>query len=322
MTISGELRGLGDRPHIERRDAKAASDTDKAAIDRIETMFQENRSVSVGSGRSADVTLFDIWEDSTLKPWVIKQEVRRTPEQKLLGTTLDDELRYHDAAYRVIENAIAENPGKLFAKIPKPLSLLKDETRQWLLMDYLPGDNLYVHTYRAHLLTFEDNPTERERIKTMNESELAETLMSPTFLYTLPARIVQEYLDNKLDAIDDEKRKNELWRMIALGVNRNTKGRSVVLNKEQHEALSNTVAALHKAGIHHRDLHPGNVQILPDGSVGLLDFGMSATIDRDGASEKGLYTVDVGHEFHERKVVFTPDDECLKGFWDVARKIA
>ena len=41
MTISGELRGMGNRPHIERRDAKAASDADKAAIDRIETMFQE-----------------------------------------------------------------------------------------------------------------------------------------------------------------------------------------------------------------------------------------------------------------------------------------
>ncbi|MEK7458946.1 MAG: phosphotransferase [Patescibacteria group bacterium] len=317
MTISGELRGMGNRPHIERRDAKAASDADKAAIDRIETMFQENRSVTVGSGRSADVTLLDIWEDSTLKPWVIKQEVRRTPEQKLLDTTLDDELRYHDAAYRAIENAIAENPGKQFARIPKPLSLLKDETRQWLLMDYLPGDNLFVHTLRAHLLNFETEETARERIASMSRDELLEELMSETFINTLPARLVQELSDGTIDELGEQH-----WRMIALGVNRSSKGPSVVFNALQHEALANTIDALHKAGIHHRDLHPGNVQILPDGSVGLLDFGLSTITEKDGTKDKGLYTVDVGHEFDDKKVSLLADDECLKGFWDVARKIA
>ena len=127
--------------------------------------------MTVGSGRSADVTLLDIWEDSTLKPWVIKQEVRRTPEQKLLDTTLDDELRYHDAAYRAIENAIAENPGKQFARIPKPLSLLKDETRQWLLMDYLLVIIFsFTHSVRTYSISKQKKPHENASLPCLETS--------------------------------------------------------------------------------------------------------------------------------------------------------
>lgn len=302
---------------MERRDAKAASTADKIAIDRIETLFQENRTVVVGSGRSADVVILDIWNNGTTKPWVVKQEVRRTREQKLLNTSLEGEMQLHDLAYLAVESAMEENPGKPFARIPKPLSLLKDTERQWLLMDYLPGDNLFVHTLRAHLLNFETDDEAKERIALMTRDELIVEITSDTFINTLPARLVQELSDGTLDELGEQH-----WRMIALGVNRSSKGPSVVFNARQHEALANTIDALHKAGIHHRDLHPGNVQILPDGSVGLLDFGLSTIAEKDGTKDKGLYTVDVGHEFDDKKVTLLADDECLKGFWDVARKIA
>lgn len=319
MTISGQLREFGGqhRPTPERRDAKDISAHDRVAIDRIETMFRKERFRHIGSGRSADVTILDIWGgDSSTRPWVIKEERERTKEQELLGITMENELALHEAAYEAREKARSKNPDVPYAVIPKPLSLLQDEKRRWLLMDYLPGDNLFVHTLRTHLLTFEVDEESRAAIAQMSESEMSDAMVSPTFIATLPARLVADYQDNTIDAIVLEH-----WRMIALGINRMTRGKSPVLSREQYTAIENTLAALHKAGIHHRDLHAGNIQILPDGTVGIVDFGL-ALMETGATTEKSRYTIDVGHEFHERKVVLIPDSDALKNFWDVARKSA
>jgi serine/threonine-protein kinase len=44
-------------------------------------------------------------------------------------------------------------------------------------------------------------------------------------------------------------------------------------------ALPRAYAALHRAGVVHGDVHPGNVLVEPDGTVRLLDFGYARTLD-------------------------------------------
>lgn len=39
--------------------------------------------------------------------------------------------------------------------------------------------------------------------------------------------------------------------------------------------IAAALAAMHERGVIHRDLHPGNVMVLPDGSARLLDFGLA-----------------------------------------------
>jgi serine/threonine protein kinase len=40
-------------------------------------------------------------------------------------------------------------------------------------------------------------------------------------------------------------------------------------------AIARALASVHAAGVLHRDLKPGNIMLRPDGSVALIDFGLS-----------------------------------------------
>lgn len=60
-------------------------------------------------------------------------------------------------------------------------------------------------------------------------------------------------------------------------------GEALRLLREMAEAL----AALHAAGVLHRDLKPGNVMLREDGSVALIDFGMAKQLEVDTALSLG-----------------------------------
>lgn len=317
MTIRGELRGTFPHESIERKEARDLRDEDRRTIDQIERLMGEHRWETVGSGRSADVIFLDIWKDTQRRPWVVKQENRRTREQDKLGCTIEDEFRLQVAAFDIIEQAKRENPNKAFANVPQPFAVLRDEKHTWLLIDYIPGETLFERTLRQHILTFiSDDEARTAEVLNMRHDELIATCMTEEFLYTLPSRIIEEYLSDQIEQIDQRH-----WRMVALGVNKMKKGPSVVLSAEQYTAIENTIQEFHRRGLHHRDLHASNLQISEDGKVTILDYGLSHQ-QTTQQQESSVYLPNVGHEFHEQKIELLVDDQKMKEYWDVARKIA
>ena len=56
------------------------------------------------------------------------------------------------------------------------------------------------------------------------------------------------------------------------------------------QQIAEAVAAAHEKGVIHRDLKPGNIKIIPDGRVKVLDFGLAKALTMEGKSADATVT--------------------------------
>ena len=76
--------------------------------------------------------------------------------------------------------------------------------------------------------------------------------------------------------------------------------------------LLGALARVHEAGWVHRDLHPGNVVVCPDGTLRLIDFGVAARADECAAGLHREWIVSRG---------FEPPESAAGGPWSPASDV-
>lgn len=317
MTISGKLRGENFR--IPEHKATQEPSYEAELIQRISSIIAEKRAQTVGSGRSADVILLNIWPDKgDLKPWVVKQENRLTKEQEALGTSLTTELMAQDRAYSIVATTRAKNPELPLAKIPQPLSVLEHDSKHWMVMEYIPGETLFERALKVFLHNLNEDGDAQlnpETISHMRRDELIDTISEDEYRNLLPPRLVEDMNERGVEIGEEH------FFFIANMANRYTKGPGKILTPLQFDKLNNTIQTLHKNGLWHRDLHPSNVQIMPDGDIAILDFGLSLQAERGTVPENGIYNVDLGDNFRQKSIQLPSDERMLETYQKIARKI-
>lgn len=284
MKTSGELRhsfqGRDPRKNasqsaLERIDSHVLSPTEQKVVDAIEARIREGGASLVGSGRSADVVILDIWDDaqaSSHQPWVIKQEHTRTDPQELLDISLTDEMVLQEKAFHCIHTTMqratsAHGATESYARIPLPLSIFTDQQRRWFIMEYIRGDTLFERALKVYLHAIHGH--DEQLLVTQKRPELL-SLLQRTTEYTAMSPDTKACIEDSIylgQPIDERIFPHLLKDLHA--------AQQTLLPVAHVLALRQSLTALHHAGIYHRDLHPSNILLEPNGGVAIIDFGLA-----------------------------------------------
>lgn len=326
-----------DEPDIfvEFKDSRVLTQSERSVVANMAEYIDRHAYNVVGTGRSARVMELDMWNElpedrAGAKSWVIKEEVTAELAQRELGITMEDEFRLQAIAWRIIQLAREQYPDKPFAHIPEPLALfyMGDDVEtakpQWIAMEKVEGDTLFNRVLREFLLEYVME-SEREEVMEMDKEDLLDRINNGQELSAIPG------LYGRVNALPPERPQlvdENDFRKFENHVNTYIYRRSdrTVLTQEQYIALHNTMTALHRAKFHHRDLHPSNIFVRPDGTVSLIDFGASvhkpqgAIIREGGEREGGIYDIDIGNMFGSKRIRLPVDDQWMKNYCEAARR--
>lgn len=176
------------------------------------------------------------------------------------------------------------SPSKIV--IPRPLD--RFTCRKIIVMDFLPGDTYQVHI-RQHLTSFARAlgfENVEELITRYEDRRIHGYCMKSSrkkYLATLATTCAQLKVDleKRISGFDASLRYNALLLAHHLGASNAPLKHSKLIGSDLHSILDLIIQVhghqLLIDGFVNIDPHPGNVIIMPDGRLGLIDYGQCAT---------------------------------------------
>ena len=147
--------------------------------------------------------------------------------------------------------------------------------------------------YRAHHISL-DRPVALKVISSdwagspaiaaalLNEARIAARLEDPRIVQVYDAGMAGDQAYIVMQLASGETLERKVLRDGPL-----SQAEALRVMKEAGQAL----LAAHRQGVVHRDVKPGNIMLGPDGSVRLMDFGLSVAAGRSGPIPEGLSTM-------------------------------
>lgn len=243
---------------------------------RIEVAFAEGRARTVGTGSTGDVRVIAAKDTGMEMPWVVKTRTDEPPSHKKEHRTFKTEWIMHQKAFAIVSAEREKHPNR-YATVPQPIATLESENSHRVILEYLGGETLFERALKFTLLRYA-NDDDAERIQAMNRDELVALATSPEYLDIFPenvqhdARWALKQPSGTIPPLTEE----DFDDIVATG-QKYYQGRQL-LSKMQYLQLEATLQLLHAQGIAHGDLHPSNIMIQRDGTMAVIDFGLSRQV--------------------------------------------
>lgn len=147
-----------------------------------------------------------------------------------------------------------------------------EDKAEIIVMDYIDGKNLGALLYEFVLQKIGYTP---DQLASLSYSQ-KEQLVAQELKFEVPNLAVAENAQEVRAALGltDDRNDEKLFRYL--------KRQGMRLDPAIFEKVDNAIRILHQNGIHHNDLHKGNVMIDSKGEVYIIDFGRSHEEKRDG----------------------------------------